>query len=61
MTFAPQRLPPGLNKNNCPSLESIINQAYAAGVAPRDNDLMATLADQAAMHKGPANLLGSNT
>lgn len=52
MTFTAPRLPPGLTKGNCPSLESIINQAYHAGVGPKDSDLMAQMADKAA-HGGP--------
>jgi hypothetical protein len=52
MTFTAPRLPPSLTKSNCPSLESIINQAYHAGVGPKDSDLMAQMADKAA-HGGP--------
>lgn len=63
MTFTPARLPQGLNKNNCPSLESIINQAYAAGVG-QDNELMGQFAGQAAATRGTvgrANLVGQPT
>lgn len=59
MTFSAPRLPAALHKNNCPSLESIINQAYSAGVGPHDNDLMAKFAEEAAgQHRTPTNLVG---
>lgn len=60
MTFTPDRLPAALNKINCPSLESIINQAYSAGIGPHDNDLISRFAnDAAAQHSHtPAHLVG---